>query len=208
VTAGGAPRRRRRSAAAGLSLIFAFALVVASLAGSAGATNTACAWQRHAKRVVTHVKRHGKVTKVVRIKHFWTCNPVAEAIAPPVQAPAPTPTPAPTPAPPVAEPEANAVGVIADDHGGVLSYIRTEETAKAGGVTIDFTDRGEDEHNLTLVAENSEGNPEGETLGKIGDLKSEEHESQTYDLPPGHYLMYCSIGHHAEHGMKATLIVE
>jgi plastocyanin len=200
---------KRLSSLLALGVLLALVLSTTTTAAGSG-----CAWQRHAKRVVKHVKRHGKVTKVVRIKHYWTCEPVAATPEPtpaPVVPPPVTPPSAPpvtTPAPPVVEPEANAVGVIADDHGGTLSYVRTEETAKAGGVTIDFSDRGEDEHNMTLVAENGEGNPEGETLGKIGDLKSEEHKSQTFQLPPGRYLMYCSIGHHAEHGMKATLIVE
>nr|MDQ3726329.1 hypothetical protein [Actinomycetota bacterium] len=34
-----------------------------------------CAWKRHTKRVVKHVRRNGRLRKVVRKRHRWTCVP-------------------------------------------------------------------------------------------------------------------------------------
>jgi len=38
-----------------------------------------CVWHRHTKRIVKKVRRHGRVRRVVRIVHWWTCDPVPPA---------------------------------------------------------------------------------------------------------------------------------
>jgi plastocyanin len=201
--------RRRRGTAAGLSLLFVFALLVASLAGSAGATNSACAWQRHAKRVVKHVKRHGKVTKVVRIKHYWTCDAVAATPeptpAPVVPPPATPPAAPPVSTPPVAEPEANAVSVTADDHGGVKKYTLSNPTAHAGKITVQLNNIGEDPHNLNIQREEN-GVPVGPDL-KIGKTEAGGHPTQQFELPAGTYRFYCTIQEHWMEGMETEFTV-
>jgi plastocyanin len=204
VTDGG--RRRRLSAAGGaLVLAFVLSLAVAPLPGSAGAATTECAWQRHSKRLVRHVKRHGKVKKLVRIKHYWTCNPVLapETTVPPVLQPPATPPPTATP-PSQPEVEANAVGVIADDRGG-KKYTLTSPQGRAGEITIQLINEGEDPHNLNLQREQG-GKPAGEVL-TIGKTEPHEHSTGQFDLQAGTYRMYCSFGEHAKEGMETMFLV-
>ena len=55
-------------------------------AGRAHAATGTCV--EHSKHVVTHVKRHGKRTRVVRLKHYWTCEEAPVASAPAAASPA------------------------------------------------------------------------------------------------------------------------
>ncbi len=196
----------------GLSLLFAFALLVASLAGSAAATDTACAWQRHAKRVVTHVKRHGRVTKVVRIKHYWTCNPVAAApeatpapVVPPITPPPTSPPVSTPPSPPEVETEANAVSVTADDRGGEKKYTLSKPSAKAGEIEIQLNNEGEDPHNLNIQRQEN-GAGVGPVM-KIAKTEPGGRPTQQFDLPAGTYRFYCTIQEHWMEGMETEFTV-
>lgn len=215
MTAGARGRLGRIAAAATIpALTFAVALgvlaVSAPLSASAGAASTECAWQRHSKRVVKHVKRHGKPKKVVRIKHYWTCNPVpapASPIPPPLQPP-PTPTPPPPAEPqPQPEPKANAVGVIADDAGGEFRYTVLAEEPHAGPLTVQLQNRGEDPHNLNIQTVGPAG-AEGEPVASIGNTAPQAQSTAVFELPPGEYRLFCSIGEHAKKGMETTLVVK
>ena len=154
-----------------------------------------CVWQRHSKRVVKHVRRHGRLRKVVRKRHWWTCRPVAAA---PVAA-APTP-PAPPPAPPT-EPEevANRLSVKAAEFYFVLS----RPSVLAGEVTVELNNRGEDPHNLNLRREGDEGEPL-----QIPETASEQRVVAKFDLPDGKYRLWCSLPEHEENGMYTTLVVD
>ena len=44
--------------------------------GSSTGTTANCAWHKHTKRVVRHVRRHGRLGRVVRLRHWWTCDPI------------------------------------------------------------------------------------------------------------------------------------
>ncbi|HET9591681.1 MAG TPA: hypothetical protein VFP17_02090, partial [Solirubrobacterales bacterium] len=70
------------------------ALILAFLAmGGAPSTAAAeCSWQRHSQRIVKHVRRHGRLRKVVRRKTRWTCDPVAAPLPGPDPSPLPVPT--------------------------------------------------------------------------------------------------------------------
>ena len=162
-------------------------------AGTAGAVE--CTWQRHTKRVVKKVKRHGKVRKVVRKRHWWTCVPQAEAppIAPPVLTPL---QPAPEPEP---EPEANRLAVKSSEYYFVLSRL----SVKAGEVTIELNNRGEDSHNLNLQLEGDAGAPR-----EIPETDSGQRTVASFDLPAGKYRLWCSLPEHEEKGMRTTLTVE
>jgi hypothetical protein len=89
--------------------------------GRADARAVECVWHRHVKRVVKWVRRGGKMRKVVRVKVWWTCDPV------PASAPA-------------------RLGVQAFEFGFVLS----RPSVPAGELIVELHNRGEDAHNLIL----------------------------------------------------------
>jgi plastocyanin len=156
-----------------------------------------CTWQRHGKRVVKRVRRHGRVRKIVRWRHWWTCDPVAAA---PAEAPVPPPPPGPgetqEPAP---EPEANRVSVRSAEYFFVLS----RPSVKTGEVTVELNNQGEDAHNLNLRREGESGTPL-----EIAETASQERTVAHFDLPPGTYRLWCSLPEHDEKGMHTTLVVE
>ena len=176
--------------------------LIASLAAQPGSVPAAperaaaadCAWQRHAKRVVKKVRRHGKLRRVVRWKRWWTCEPLAPTPAPAAPAPAPPTPPAPEP-----EPEANRLAVKSVEFYFVLS----RPSVKAGAVTIELNNQGEDPHNLNLRREGDEGEPL-----QIPETDSEQRSVAGFDLPAGRYNLWCSLPEHEEKGMATTLVVE
>jgi plastocyanin len=153
-----------------------------------------CMWERHTKRVVKRVKRHGKVRKVVRRRHWWTCE--ASATAPVVAPPVSTPPAAPEPEP---EPEANRLSARASEYYWVLSRPKV----RAGALTVELNNQGEDPHNLNLRREGDEG----EAL-QIPETDSGELSAASFDLPAGKYRLWCSLPEHEEKGMHTTLVVE
>jgi plastocyanin len=153
-----------------------------------------CTWERHTKRVVKRVKRHGKVRKVVRRRHWWTCEAVAAA--PAAANPAPAPPAAPEPEP---EPEANRLSARASEYYWVLSRPKV----KAGAITVELNNQGEDPHNLNLQREGDEGEPR-----QIPETDSGELNAANFDLPAGKYRLWCSLPEHEEKGMHTTLTVE
>lgn len=187
---------------AALAVALALVAVAATPADRAGlATGEAsaadCAWKRHTKRVVKHVRRHGRVRKVVRWKRWWSCvpQPAMPAIAPP----APTSLPPPSEPEPEPEPEANRLAVKSAEFYFVLS----RPSVKAGEVTIELNNRGEDPHNLNLRLEGDEGAPH--ELPETGSL---ERSVASFDLPDGKYRLWCSLPEHEEKGMYTSLQVE
>ncbi|HET7417282.1 MAG TPA: plastocyanin/azurin family copper-binding protein [Solirubrobacterales bacterium] len=182
------------------TLLTALALVaIGSTALPAEATAAGeCSWQRHSKRVVKHVKRHGRLRRVVRQRHWWTCEAVAAA-------PSATPTPAqeaPAPLPVVApetEAEANRLGVRSLEYYFVLS----RPTVQAGEVTIELNNQGEDPHNLNLEREGEAGEPQ-----QIPETPSLQRNVAHFQLTPGTYRLWCSLPEHEEKGMQTTLVVE
>jgi hypothetical protein len=112
--------------------------------GPSPANAAECTWQRHSKRVVKRVHRHGKVGKVVRRRHWWSCVPRAEAVPSPVPAALPVAAPEPE-----AEPEANRVSV----KGAEYYFVLSRPSVKPGEVTVELNNQGEDPHNLNLRLE-------------------------------------------------------
>jgi plastocyanin len=153
-----------------------------------------CTWERHTKRVVKRVKRHGKVRRVVRRKHWWTCDAVTAAPAPASPAPAPPAAPEPEP-----EPEANRLSARASEYYWVLSRPKV----KAGELTVELNNQGEDPHNLNLRREGDEGEPL-----QIPETDSGQRTVASFDLPAGKYRLWCSLPEHEEKGMFTTLTVE
>jgi len=167
---------------------------VASEAFSGTASATECKWERHSKRVVKKVKRHGKVRKVVRRRHWWICVPLAAS--PVAAAAAPAPAPPPTPEP---EPEPNRVSI----KGAEYYFVLSRPSVRAGEVTVELNNQGEDPHNLNIRPDGSDAEPL--TLPETDSL---QRSVATFDLPAGKYRLWCSLPEHEERGMAASLTVE
>jgi plastocyanin len=164
------------------------------LALSGTAVAAECKWEHRAKRVVKRVRRHGKVRRVVRRRVVWRCVPQAEA--PPIPAPALAPPASSEPEP---EPEANRVSVRSAEYYFTLSRPKV----KAGEVTVELNNQGEDPHNLNLRREGDTGEPL-----QIPEADSLQRNVASFDLPAGKYRLWCSLPEHEEKGMSTTLTVE
>lgn len=183
-----------------LSLILSLlALAAATLPVSAAASPApvpGCAWKRHSRIVVKHLRRHGHPRRVKRVKHWWTCEAQPSALQPqpalPV-APAPVATP---PSEPAAE--VGRLGVKAVEY----SYTLSPPELSAGEVIVELNNQGEDPHNLVLEHEGTE-DPKLE----IPSTPPASQASAQFVLAPGTYRLYCSLDDHAAKGMEATLIV-
>jgi plastocyanin len=84
---------------------------------------------------------------------------------------------------------------------GQLKYNKTSLTAKAGNVSIDFTNTAPLGHNMTL--ESSSGTILGATPTFQGGSKT-----LTLNLKPGTYKFFCSVPGHRMAGMEGTLTVQ
>ncbi len=81
-----------------------------------------------------------------------------------------------------------------------LAFDQTDLTAKAGKVTIDFTNPAPLEHNVVIEED-------GKELAGFEPI-IEGEESLSADLKPGTYTFFCSVPGHREAGMEGTLTVE
>jgi plastocyanin len=83
---------------------------------------------------------------------------------------------------------------------GQLKYNTTSLTAKAGKVSIDFTNMAPEEHNMTI--ESSSHAIVGNTPTFKGGAKT-----LSLNLKPGTYKFFCSVPGHRMAGMEGTLTV-
>jgi plastocyanin len=84
---------------------------------------------------------------------------------------------------------------------GELKYNTTSLTAKAGNVSIDFTNMASLAHNLTI--ESSSGTQVGATPTFQGGSKT-----LSVNLKPGTYKFFCTVPGHRQAGMEGTLTVQ
>jgi plastocyanin len=205
---GSGPGAARRSGARRAAAAVACALgltAVALLSGGGwpahGSTAAAaeCTWNRHARKVVKHVRRHGRMRRVVRSHVRWSCEPVPAA---PIVSPPPPALPAPIPPPP--EPEANRVGVTANDSGGAFGFVLSRPQVRSGQVTVELNNQGEDPHNLNLRRQSSEAEP----VFQLANALPAHQQVASFELPAGTYRLWCSLPEHDEKGMHTTLVVE
>jgi plastocyanin len=89
----------------------------------------------------------------------------------------------------------------AADPGGQLKFTKSSLTAKAGSVTINFTNDASLPHNLT-IQQGSSGPTVGATPTFTGGQKS-----LVVKLKAGTYTFYCSVPGHRQAGMQGTLTV-
>ena len=82
-----------------------------------------------------------------------------------------------------------------------LAYSSDTATAKAGKVTLDFTNPQPLTHDVAI--EDSSGKTVGQT-----ELIAEGSDSTVVNLKPGTYHYYCTVPGHREAGMEGTLTVK
>jgi plastocyanin len=114
----------------------------------------------------------------------------------------PTPAPAPKKPKPAAPAAAGSTVNVAADPSGQLKYDQTSLTAaKAGKVTIDFTNQSPVQHDVTVA------DASGKVLGAT-QIITGSSTSASVNLKPGNYTFYCSVDSHEQAGMKGTLTVK
>jgi len=89
---------------------------------------------------------------------------------------------------------------VAANPQGELKFATSSLTAKAGSVSIDFTNAAPLEHNLTIAS--SAGTVVGATPTFQGGSKT-----LTVSLKAGTYKFYCTVPGHRAAGMEGTLTV-
>jgi plastocyanin len=181
-------------ASAVVALLALATLALAAPGAGVAAPAEGCSWQRHSKPVVKRVRRHGRLRRVRRVKHWWTCEAQPGTLQPQPALPV-TPTPT---VPPGEEPEVGHLGVKAVEY----SYTLSRPEVGAGEVIVELNNQGEDPHNLVLEHEGS-----ADPSLEIPATPSVSQASARFALSPGTYRLYCSLYKHEAKGMEATLVV-
>lgn len=88
---------------------------------------------------------------------------------------------------------------LASPEDGSLKFDKTELTAKAGQVTIDYDNPSDTPHAVEIEGAGVEAKSETVTGGKA---------SVSADLKAGTYEFYCPVGNHKDGGMEGTLTIE
>jgi plastocyanin len=111
-------------------------------------------------------------------------------------------TPAAAAPAPAAAPAASGASTvsIAAMPSGMLMFSTNALKAKAGKVTINFTNNAPEDHNLTLATAG------GSVLGATPTFKG-GMKALTVSLKAGTYTYYCSVPGHRMGGMQGTLVV-
>jgi plastocyanin len=89
---------------------------------------------------------------------------------------------------------------IAADPSGALKFDVSSLSAKAGKVTIDFTNKAPLPHNVQI-----EG-PGGQKVGGTSTISGSSTKAMV-TLKPGTYTFYCSVDAHRQAGMQGKLTV-
>jgi plastocyanin len=90
---------------------------------------------------------------------------------------------------------------LAADPSGQLKFTQTSLSAKAGKVSIKFTNKAPEAHNLTI-----QRGTNGPTVAATPTFKGGT-QTVSVKLAPGTYTFYCSIPGHRMGGMQGTLTV-
>jgi plastocyanin len=82
-----------------------------------------------------------------------------------------------------------------------LAYSSKSATAKAGKVTVDFTNGQPIPHDVAIES------ADGEVIGQT-ETTAEGSDSTEVELEPGTYTFFCTVPGHREAGMEGTLTVK
>jgi plastocyanin len=82
-----------------------------------------------------------------------------------------------------------------------LAYASDSATAKAGKVTVDFTNGQPIPHDVAIES------AEGEVIGQT-ETTAEGSDSTEVELEPGTYTFFCTVPGHRDAGMEGTLTVK
>jgi plastocyanin len=91
----------------------------------------------------------------------------------------------------------------AADPSGALKFTKSSLSAKAGKVTIQFTNASQLPHNFTI--EQGSG---GSVVGATPTFSGGGTKTLTVTLKPGTYTFFCSVDGHRAAGMHGTLTVK
>ena len=86
--------------------------------------------------------------------------------------------------------------------GSDLAYVQKEAKAKAGQVSIDFTNPQSLSHDVAVE------DSSGKELGKTELVADGSTTATIGNLKPGEYTFFCTVPGHREAGMEGTLTVE
>ena len=90
---------------------------------------------------------------------------------------------------------------LAANSEGQLKFDKTSLTAKAGNVSIAFTNAASLAHNVTVASAS------GSVLGATETFQGGS-KTLSLTLKPGAYKFYCSVPGHRAAGMEGTLTVQ
>jgi plastocyanin len=90
---------------------------------------------------------------------------------------------------------------LAADPGGQFKFDKSSLEAKAGNVTINFTNDSPVAHNVTVATESGE-------LVNASPTFTGGSKPVKLKLKPGTYKFYCSVPGHRQAGMEGTLTVK
>jgi plastocyanin len=91
----------------------------------------------------------------------------------------------------------------AADPSGALKFTSSSLSAKAGKVTIQFTNASQLPHNFTIQQGTG-----GATVGATPTFSGGGTKTLSVTLKPGTYTFYCSVDGHRAAGMQGTLTVK
>ena len=100
---------------------------------------------------------------------------------------------------PATRPAAVAPLALAADPSGALKYDKKALSAKAGKVTIAFTNASQVGHDVTIA--------KGPTKLAGTNVITNSKASVSVSLKPGAYVFYCSVPGHRQAGMQGSLTV-
>lgn len=95
---------------------------------------------------------------------------------------------------------------IAADPSGALEYTKTDLTAPAGNVTVEFTNESPIPHDVVFSEPGGEAG--GEQIGGTDVVSEGSASTELTDLEPAKYQFWCTVPGHLEAGMKGTLTVK
>jgi plastocyanin len=92
--------------------------------------------------------------------------------------------------------------VISADPSGQLAFQEKSVTAKAGDVSVNFTNDSSTTHDVCVQSSS------GDQIGCTDQIAGSSASTDLGTLKPGTYTFYCSVDGHEAAGMKGTLTVK